>query len=73
MRLMGKMLLLLSRRLMISNRDRSVRQWLILLLTYILLAGGLIFTIEIVLILLGTGDVFIPWTNKIIGQLHHFF
>lgn len=66
---MGKLLLLIGQRLMISNRNRSVRQSLIFIFTNILLLAGIIFTVEIVLILCGVGDVFLPMTYKAIKFL----
>lgn len=63
------MLLLLGKRLMISNKNRSVRQGVIYLFTNLLLLSGIVFTLEIVLILLGIGDIFIPLTQRALGFL----
>lgn len=49
---------------MISNRHRTVRQGVILLLSNLLLVAGFIFAIEIVLILLGIGNIILPWTRQ---------
>ncbi|NLD99131.1 MAG: hypothetical protein GX640_04600 [Fibrobacter sp.] len=70
---MGKLILSLGRRLMISNTNHSVRHGFILFFTYLLLAGGVIFSFEIILILLGVGDVFIPWTNKVLQLILRIF
>lgn len=70
---MGKLLLHIGQRLMISRRNRSVRQSIILLFTNILLLAGIIFTFEIALILLGVGNIFLPWTTKTMQMLHNLF
>ena len=67
---MGKLLLSIGQRLVISKRDSSVRQGFILFLTNILLLSGLIFLVEIVLIILGVGNIFIPWTTETLNFLH---
>jgi hypothetical protein len=58
-----KELACLTKRLFVSNRNRSLRQGLILLFTYTLIIGGIVFLLEIILILLGIGDIFLPWTS----------
>jgi hypothetical protein len=61
--MMGRML----RRLIISQRSKSVRQSLIYLFTHLLLLAGVVFTFEIILILLGVGNIFLPVTHKAMG------
>jgi hypothetical protein len=61
---MTRLFLALGRRLMISNRHRSVRQSLILFFTNFLLFAGVVFTIEIILILLGVVNVPLPLTHR---------
>jgi hypothetical protein len=70
---MTKFLKLIGSRLMISHRHRTVRQSMIFLFTNILLLAGLIFLIEIALILLGVGDIFIPPTLQITKFLKSIF
>ena len=57
---MGRFFFNFGKLLMISRRHRSVRKTVIFLFTNLLILAGLIFTLEIVLILLGVGDVIIP-------------
>ena len=57
---------------MISNRSKSVRKGFILFLTNLLLFAGLVFTIEIALILLGIGNIFLPWTRQALEVLNKF-
>lgn len=71
---MGHFLLRIGKRLMISKRNRSVRGEIVFLFTHLLLLAGIIFTLEIILILMGMGNVFIPFTQKllnfIVGMLY---
>jgi hypothetical protein len=56
---------------MISNRHRSVRKGFILFFTYLLLLAAAVFTIEMVFILFGVGDIFFPWVHKLFTAFHH--
>lgn len=47
--------------LVISRRHRHVRKSVIFLFTNLLVLAGLIFTLEIVLIFLGVGDIILPF------------
>lgn len=58
---------------MISNSKKSVRQSLIHFATYLLLLAGIVFMIEITLILLGVGDVFLPWIQHTVKVFQNFF
>ncbi|HMD68314.1 MAG TPA: hypothetical protein VKF42_05485, partial [Chitinivibrionales bacterium] len=49
--------------LFLNKHRKSVRSSVILLLTNLLLVAGIIFTVEIVLIFLGIGNVFVPMTS----------
>lgn len=70
---MKKLLTLIGSRLMISHRHRTVRQSIIFLFTNILLLAGIVFLVEIALILLGIGDIFIPLTVHITKFLKSLF
>ena len=49
--------------LFFNKRHQSVRGSIIFLLTNFLLLAGAIFTVEIILILLGVQDIFLPMTQ----------
>ncbi|MBD3391615.1 MAG: hypothetical protein GF418_06160 [Chitinivibrionales bacterium] len=49
-----------GRFLFVSRSRKNVRRGLVGLLTNLLVLAGVVFGLEIVLILLGTGDVFLP-------------
>lgn len=57
---MGKFFFRFGKLLMISRRHRNVRKSVIFLFKNLLILAGLIFTLEIVLILLGVGDIILP-------------
>ena len=57
---MGKFFFRVGNLLMISRRHRSVRRAVIFLFKNFLILAGLIFTLEIVLILLGASDIILP-------------
>lgn len=63
----------LGRRLMVSNRHRSVRKGVILFFTYLLLFAAIVFMIEIVFILFGVGDTFVPWFHKLLTDASGIF
>ncbi len=67
---MGRIILEFGQRLFISNRSNSVRHGFILLLTNLMLFAGLLFAVEIVLILLGIGNIFLPWTRQALDFLN---
>lgn len=50
--------------LIISKKNNSVRRAILFLLSHILIFAGIIFTLEIVLVFLGIGDIFIPLTRS---------
>jgi|LFRM01.1.fsa_nt_gb hypothetical protein len=70
---MGRTLLKFGQMLMVSRRNRSVRQSIILLFTNILLFSGVVFTLEIILIFLGIGNIFLPLTTKALSILNGIF
>ncbi len=57
---MGKFFVKVGNLLVISRRHRRVRKTVMFLFTNLLILAGLIFTLEIVLIFLGVGDVILP-------------
>ncbi len=57
---MGKFFVNVGNMLVISRKHRRVRKSVIFLFTNLLILAGLIFTLEVVLIFLGVGDVIIP-------------
>jgi hypothetical protein len=48
-----------------NKRHNRVRASIIFLLTNFLLFAGIVFTVEIILILLGMGNVFVPITHRV--------
>jgi|WetSurMetagenome_2_1015567.scaffolds.fasta_scaffold00056_13 hypothetical protein len=51
--------------LLFNKHHSSVRSGVIYLLTNFLLLAGIVFTVEIVLICLGVGNVFVPMTSAV--------
>ena len=66
---MAKFFLQLGRLLFFNRRHNSVRSSIIFLLTNLLLLAAVIFTVEIILIFLGVGNVFVPLTSSVRGLL----
>jgi hypothetical protein len=62
---MARFLLHLGGLLFINTRHKSVRSSIIFLLTNFLLLASIVFTIEIILIFLGVGNVFVPVTSAV--------
>ncbi|MCX7726708.1 MAG: hypothetical protein N2053_07650 [Chitinispirillaceae bacterium] len=52
-----------------TRKSRSIKQTIILLLTNLLLLSGLVFLVEIILIILGVGNVSLPLTHKALELL----
>jgi hypothetical protein len=61
---MMEILTSLGQRLLINNKENSIRKSILVAISYILLFCSLVFSVEIALILLGIGDVILPWTRK---------
>jgi len=61
---MAELILRIGNRLMFSRRNRCVRRSVILLFTNFMIAASVVFILEVALILLGIGDVFIPLTHN---------
>jgi hypothetical protein len=62
---MARFFLHLGGLLFINKRHKSVRSSIIFLLTNFLLLAGIVFTVEIILIFLGVGNVFFPVTSAV--------
>ncbi|MCL2183559.1 MAG: hypothetical protein FWB85_08835 [Chitinispirillia bacterium] len=58
---------LMSKRFLVSKSRGTVRGSIIFILTHLLLIIGLIFTTEIILLLLGTADIHVPLAGKILS------
>ena len=69
---MAKIFLQLGGLLLFNNRHKSVRRGVIFLFTNFLLVAAVIFTVEIILIFLGVGNVFVPLTSSVRGLLTKF-
>jgi hypothetical protein len=67
---MAKFFLQLGGLLFFNKRHNSVRSSIIFLLTNFLLLAAVIFTVEIILIFLGVGNVFVPMTSSVWGLLN---
>ena len=60
----------IGQRLLVSSRHHSMRRGFVFILTNLLLLAGLVFAVEIALILLGIGNVFLPWTRQALDFLN---
>jgi hypothetical protein len=69
---MSRFLFGIGQRLVISNRHKSVRGSLIFLTTNLMVFAALVFAVEIALILLGIGNIFLPWTRQALNALNTF-
>jgi hypothetical protein len=67
---MAKLFLQLGGLLFFSRRHNRVRNGIIFLLTNFLLLAAVIFTVEIILIFLGVGNVFVPMTSSVWSLLN---
>lgn len=56
--------MLVCNRLLISNRHKSVRNGLVHFFTWLLLIAAVVLIFELVLILFGVGDIFLPWLSR---------
>ncbi len=61
---MARLFLNLSNMLIISRKSKSVRKGVLVFFNNILVFAAIIFTLEIILIFLGIGDIFIPLTRS---------
>lgn len=60
---MGR-ILTLGQRLLINDNEKCVRKGVVVFFSYLLLFLSLVFFMEIALIVLGIGDIILPWTSK---------
>lgn len=67
---MGKFLLSMGQKLVISQRSGCIRQGLIFTITNLLFIIGLIFIAELILIIAGVENVIIPWTSNVLQFFH---
>jgi hypothetical protein len=61
---MAKLFFRFGKFLFFSSKRKNVRRGVVTFFMHMLLLAGVIFTLEIVLIFLGAGDVFLPLTNS---------
>ncbi|MDR2577588.1 MAG: hypothetical protein LBC70_02095 [Chitinispirillales bacterium] len=59
----------IGKRILISKSRGSVRGSVIFLLTHLLLIIGMIFVVQVVVVLLGTADIYIPLAGRFIELL----
>jgi len=62
---MARLFLQLGGLLFFNKRHKSVRSGIIFLLANFLLLTGIVFTVEIILIFLGVGNIFVPVTSAV--------
>ena len=67
---MGRNLLEIGQRIIISNRHSSIRRGFLLIMGNLFLLAGLLFAVEIALILLGIGNIILPWTRQSLDFLN---
>ena len=67
---MGRRLMLLGQKLIINNQQNSVRKGFVFFLTNFLLFTGILFIVEIALILLGVANVVLPWTQQALSLIN---
>lgn len=71
-KLMARLLFNLGKLIMISRRQRRVRKSVVFLFTNLLVLAGIIFSVEILLIILGIENITLPipaLTNDFISKL----
>ncbi|MBD3422737.1 MAG: hypothetical protein GF398_21700 [Chitinivibrionales bacterium] len=61
---MSEYIIRLSKNLVISRRHKNVRQGVLVLLSNLLIGAAALFALNITLIFLGVGDVFLPLTSE---------
>jgi hypothetical protein len=62
---MARFFLQIGGLLFLNKHHKRVRGSIIFILTNFLLLAGIVFTIEIILIFLGVGNVFVPMTSAV--------
>ncbi|KMQ50298.1 hypothetical protein CHISP_2767 [Chitinispirillum alkaliphilum] len=66
---MARLFYLMSKRLLISKRRGRVRSSVLYLFTSMLLLAAVIFLVEVILIVLGTENIFVPFTHNLVEML----
>jgi hypothetical protein len=61
---------ILGQKILISNRHNSVRKGFVLFMSNFILFAGILFAVEIAVILLGIGNIFLPWTRQALDLLN---
>jgi len=64
---MAGLLFRIGKRLLISKRRQSVRGTLIFAFTHLLLFIGIVFAVELALVLLGANDIYVPIAGRVMG------
>jgi hypothetical protein len=64
---MAGLLFRIGKRLLISKRRQSVRGTVIFAFTHLLLFIGIVFAVELTLLLLGANDIYVPIAGRIMG------
>ena len=64
---MAGLLFRIGKRILISKRRQSVRGTVIFAFTHLLLFIGIVFAVELVLLLLGANDIYVPIAGRIMG------
>jgi hypothetical protein len=70
---MAELILRWSKRLFLSQRRRCIRDSVVWLLTNALLVAGVVFAFELLVILLGLEDIFLPLTQETVSFLTRLF
>ncbi len=70
---MAELIMRLGKRLFISKRNQCIRGGVVAFLTHALVVVGVLFALELVVILFGLHDVFLPLTQETLGFLSKFF
>jgi len=59
-----------GQKIVLSRRHNSVRKGFVFFVTNFFLFAGILFAVEIALILLGIGNIFLPWTRQALDILN---
>jgi hypothetical protein len=70
---MAELILRLGNRLMVSRRKKCVRGSLLWLFSHLMVSAAVVFLIELIVILLGLGDVFLPLKHETFALLSRLF
>ncbi|MDR0330133.1 MAG: hypothetical protein LBH93_00255 [Chitinispirillales bacterium] len=66
---MANIIYVVGKRLLISRSRGSVRGSVIFLLAHLLFLAGIVFAAEVALVLLGTWDIYVPFTAQLMRLL----